>query len=339
MTAVFDVDVDDAHADWPKRTDDRIASILAALPAPGHYDLTDLRFNPNQPRDSYGRWGSGSGGVPEQTGYMGLNATSARAVTELAASQGLTLRAMESVFEDRIEAAKTMPDPYRPGMTAYAGGMTWYSQEAHDHALQVGDGDAIKGAGIIAALSGQCQWPSNKAAAACVADMSRRRAELGLGDDVHSAWLHYQQVHGEFGKDTKGNCGPQNEQSFAQAWRIANGEPVDSVLTGRKRRNFHNDIAGDPDSVTIDSQMGKTAVHVPGSTIRSKAEADAFLNKSWDDTVMAGKAGREPKVVDHAGAIFQSQAVLNVAHRLGLEPDQVQAIVWNTEVNEPWPTE
>jgi hypothetical protein len=108
MTAVVNIDFDAVNADWPKRTDDRRASLLR--PAGAVYDLTDLRFNPNQPRDADGKWGSGSGGVPEQTGYMGLNATSARAVTELAASKGLTMRAMESVFEDRIEAAKTMPD-------------------------------------------------------------------------------------------------------------------------------------------------------------------------------------------------------------------------------------
>jgi hypothetical protein len=60
MTAVVNIDFDEVNADWPKRTNDRRASLLR--PAGAVYDLTDLRFNPSQPRDADGKWGSGSGG-------------------------------------------------------------------------------------------------------------------------------------------------------------------------------------------------------------------------------------------------------------------------------------
>lgn len=272
------------------------------------------------------------GGVPANIGYGGLTAATGRFVSDAAAERGVAVKDVEKEFERRIEAAKNMPDPYRDGMTAYEGGLDWYSKEAYDHAVTVGGGDAAKGAGMTSALSAQNPWPSNKNAAIAVADMVNRQDELGLrGASVEQAWEHYKAHHKEYG-----NTGPVTVEGFGKAWRIGNGESVDSVLTGRKRRNFHNNILGDTEAVTVDVHMMKALSTTPGSRIVGKAEAEKFWQWSRDNTKSATKKGEDPINVDGVGYTVAAQAVVNVARRLGLEPRQVQAIVWNTCVRERW---
>lgn len=272
------------------------------------------------------------GAVPANVDYRGLSAATGKWVSEEAAARGVPVHEVEKEFERRIEQARTMPDPYRPGMTAYEGGLDWYSGEAHDHALLVGDGDAAKGAGILSSLSSQNPWPANKNAADCVADMARRGKDLGLSkDDVDAAFFYYQQHHREFG-----NTGPVTIEGFSKAWRIANGDSVDSVLTGRKRRNFFNNILGDAESVTVDVHMMKALSTTPGSALHGKAAAEKFWRWDRDNSKSAAKKGTDPVKVDGVGYTVAAQAVVNVARRYGLEPRQVQAIVWNTCVKEKW---
>lgn len=80
-------------------------------------------------------------------------------------------------------------------------------------------------AGVIAALSPRCQWSTNVAWTRAV---------------MHAAWSGLP-------------CPPVHTTVMrAQAWRIANGEAVLSVLNGPKVRAFWANITGDTDAVTVD---------------------------------------------------------------------------------------
>lgn len=262
------------------------------------------------------------GAIDVQVGYKGLSAKGARLVTEEAAKRGLTMKALEDNYAARIEQAKTMRDPYRPDKDAYEGGMTWYA-DARKSAVDIGAGDAAMGAGMLSALSPQNPWPSNVRAAEMVADMGRRRAELGL-DTPEKAWAYYQANHSAFGKGTKGGCGPVTKPNFDMAWKIATGSPVAGTLTGRKRQNFYNNILGDSRGVTVDVHMAKGMSMTPGSTVRGKKAAETFL-------------GVRGATTGGVGYTFAAQAITNVANRYGIEPMQAQAIIWNTLVETPWP--
>jgi hypothetical protein len=283
-------------------------------------------------QSSHGSWATGR--VDVQSGYRGLNATTAMAVTKAAESHGLTIRSVEAEFDRRIEMARTMDDPYQPGKTAYEGGLDWY-ETAGGTATQIGGGNLEQGAGMVSALSPQNPWTSNVKAAEMVADMRDRRTDLGL-DTPEKAWEYYKANHSEFGKGSKGGCGPVTEPDFRQAWEIANGASPGEVLTGRKRQNFYNNIIGDPNSVTVDVHMMKALSTSDGSTLVGKKAAAAFWQQSWDTTKSAEKKGIEPRKVKGTGYTFAAQAVINIARRTGLQPRQVQAIIWNTCVTERW---
>lgn len=287
---------------------------------------TEVLKHGDHDQSSHGR--RGRRGVPQpadaidvQVDYRGLSAQGARNVTEGAAEAGLTMRETEAHLESRIAMARDMQDPYRPGLTAYDGGMSWYGDAKQD-ATRIADGDTAKGAGVISALSPQNPWPSNVRASEMVLDMSKRRGELGL-DTPEKAWSYYKENHSAFGKSVKGGCGPVTEANFQMAWKIANGDPVSSTLTGRKRQNFYNNILGDSKSVTIDVHMAKAMSRTPGSTITTKKGAENFL-------------GKRAATTGGVGYTFMGQAVTNVANRIGIEPMQAQAIIWNTYVEDPW---
>lgn len=285
-----------------------------------------LKHGNHNQKDHAGRRGGGSDSRPDeamdvQVTYKGLSAKGARNVTEAATEAGLSMREMEKHLESRLELAKDMRDPYRPEYTAHEGGLRWYDDAKND-ATRIGGGDVSVGAGVISALSPQNPWSSNVRAAEMVMDMKTRKDELGL-DTPDRAWKYYQDNHSAFGKGTKGGCGPVSKANFDMAWKIANGSPVSSTLTGRKRQNFFNNIVGDSKSVTVDVHMAKAMSKSPGSKISTKAAAESFLGK-----MQATTGG--------VGYTFMAQAVTNVANRTGLDPMQVQAIIWNTYVKEPW---
>lgn len=297
----------------------------------------DFEKHGSHDQSSHGRRGAGrsqsqeiGGGADANVGFAGLTAATGRWVAQEAADRGVSVRDVEKEFERRIEVARTMPDPYRPGMTAYEGGLDWYSKEANSHAVEVGRGDAARGAAVISALSPQNPWPANKNAATAVADLADRRDELGL-DSPDKAWAKFKEVHKEYG-----NTGPVTKPAFDQAWAVANGADINTTLTGRKRRNFHNNILGDGESVTVDVHMMKALSTTPTSTIRGKKEAEKFWQWSKDNTKSATKRGTDVIAVDGVGYTIAAQATINVARRMGLEPRQVQAIVWNTCVTEKW---
>jgi hypothetical protein len=127
--------------------------------------------------------------------------------------------------------------PYRAARPEQiAAGLAWYA-DAHTFALAISNGDLVKGAGVIAALSPQTSWAQNMTLA------SRAFVE--------------------------GFASGQTGDNKAKADRILNGEHPDDVLgwnnpkakSGHKVRNFYRNIV-DPTGpeVTIDRHAFDIAV-------------------------------------------------------------------------------
>lgn len=160
-------------------------------------------------------------------------------------------------------------------------GLTWYA-EAHNLALDLASGDAVKGAGVLAALSPQEEWTRNIVLA--------RRAFSAEG------------LNG-------GTLG----RSVANAHRILAGEhPLDVLGNGDpkralKTRAFYANIADPSDAVTV--------------TIDRHA-FDVALNKRADANKRVG--------LTPTRYTAWSDAYRAAADTLGVLPQQVQAVTWET---------
>lgn len=112
-----------------------------------------------------------------------------------------------------------------------AEGRLWY-RVAHDRARLIADGDVVKGAGVIAALSPQKEWGLNK-----------RMAEAALrGEKVGHL------------SDALNKC----------AAIISGADPLDVLPVNLKTGNFYRNILdpADPDPVTIDRHAHDVAAGV-----------------------------------------------------------------------------
>jgi hypothetical protein len=117
-----------------------------------------------------------------------------------------------------------------------AAGLGWYA-EALSVAQAIDPAHPERAAGVIAALSPQCQWGTNVAWARTVI----AAADSGAGTPrVHTTAMR------------------------AQAMRIAKGEPALSVLNGPKVRAFYANIIGDTDAVTVDVWATRVATGLTG---------------------------------------------------------------------------
>lgn len=108
-------------------------------------------------------------------------------------------------------------------------GLNWYPL-AHDIADVIGQGDARKGAGVLAALSPQKRWDTN----------------VALATDA-----------------SNGNCHGQVKDAIRKTERILLGEdPAEVLPVDSKTWNFYRNILDptDPDPVTIDRHAHDIAV-------------------------------------------------------------------------------
>lgn len=97
-------------------------------------------------------------------------------------------------------------------------GEYWYA-EGRDMALEVGDGDEVLGAAVIAILSPRRAWRDNVALAYA---WSRGETVRTMGDQVR------------------------------KLERVRNGEDLDGIVGGPKVRSFWRNLAGDASAVTVD---------------------------------------------------------------------------------------
>lgn len=142
----------------------------------------------------------------------------------------MELHPLDPSPEERAELVHNILDVYYRGDSAqYARGMSWY-QTAHDLALLVGKGNAVMGAGVIAALSANTGWGQNR--------------KLALATS-----------HGEAVKGLP--------LSLSKVEKIIRGEDPERVLgNGRKTQSFFHNIAYPTTSqaVTIDRHAHDIAV-------------------------------------------------------------------------------
>lgn len=149
----------------------------------------------------------------------------------------------------------------------HALGRRWYLV-AHDLAEIVGDGDARKGAGVIAALSPQKSWEQN----------------CKLAQDASNG-----NVHGHI------------NDALAKVRKILAGEDPETVLPlQRKTWNFYRNIADptDPDPVTVDRHAHDIAVGVRyGSQERGLDSVKRYATIAHAYREAARRLGELPNVV------------------------------------------
>jgi hypothetical protein len=117
-----------------------------------------------------------------------------------------------------------------------AAGLAWYDRArgmAESMALDESGLSVRHCAGVIAALSPRCQWATNVSAARKMI----RAAVAGKPQPVTAGTL----------------------SNRAKAWRIANGEDPELVLSGPKVRAFFANIMGDREAVTVDVWSARAA--------------------------------------------------------------------------------
>jgi hypothetical protein len=145
-------------------------------------------------------------------------------------------------------------------------GRQWYPV-AHQLAMVVGDGDARKGAGVIAALSVQKKWEHNAALA----------LDAGNGN-----------VHGHMGS------------ALAKVRAILEGaDPEDVLPMAAKTGHFFRNIAdpSDPDPVTIDRHAHDVAVGERyGNRDRGLSNKTRYATLALAYRLGARRAGVTPSV-------------------------------------------
>lgn len=172
-------------------------------------------------------------------------------------------------------------------------GRVWYHM-AHDHAVRIGGGDVVKGAGILAALSPGTEWEANLQGAYHIAKTG-------------TPWLAEH--------DTVKSAG-QTSDNNTKALRIHAGEhPLDDkVLGGHKVISFFHNILNpeEVDHVTIDKHAHDIAIGHPYGVKKAPEDVDLGLSA----------LGRY-KHFAHAYRIATGELDLGV-------PSRLQATTWVT---------
>ena len=133
----------------------------------------------------------------------------------------------------------------------YKQGINWYS-EANKFAESLSS-DVYLAAGVIAALSPQVRWETNKNAAKIIIEAANREAPM----PVVAGWT----------------------RNRKKAWRIAKGEDPFVVLNEPrpeflKVRRFFGNILGEEDLVTVDTWTAEVAMPHPPRSIVGKIYLD-----------------------------------------------------------------
>jgi hypothetical protein len=156
-----------------------------------------------------------------------------------------------------------------------ADGLAWYDRARQmAEAMSAETGISVRHcAGVIAALSPRQQWGTNVAGAWRML----RAAGEGEGEPIVAGL----------------------SANRAKAWRIAQGEGPDAVLSGPKVRAFYANILGDVDAVTVDIWAARAA------------------------------EGREnPHAPERRRYRLLSESYRRAGERRGMCPRDVQAAVW-----------
>jgi len=255
----------------------------------------------------------------------------------------LDVSVVEAQLEARMALASHMEAPYTKGKTCEQDGMEFY-QNAGDRAAAIFGGNRRMGVGVVAELSPGTPWDINIGLAREVKHLVDHAKEYGLTADstpkefkAAMDVLHGQPIHKQIMAQETGGKGfaTQTGEFTKAAFQIAQGQDPEGVVTGQKRRNFTNNMgeqgSEDTGGLTIDTHMAKVFSQIPGCKITGRDAMVRFLNDR--------KSKAKGAEIESFGYAVMAEAVARVAARHHLQPKQVQAIVWNTQVGEKWPAE
>lgn len=166
-----------------------------------------------------------------------------------------------------------------------ARGRAWYPV-AHDLADVIGNGDARKGAGLIAALSPQCGWSRNV-----------KLAEDASNGDVH------------------GSTGDTLDKVRAI---LADTDPSDVLPGDKKTGHFYRNILDptDPDPVTIDRHAHDVAIgETYGNRDRGLGNATRYATLAHAYREASRRLGELPNVVQAVTWVRQRRLVSGTSTR------------------------
>jgi hypothetical protein len=167
------------------------------------------RFNPLEPRDAHGEWTRGGAGY-EIPGHNRLINPRGRPPDP----------ADHSFFKAHPVSADNVVKTYSNATDAEkAQGMRWYA-DAHALAKVIGQGDAVKGAGMLASYSPQTPWPINMFNAARAIELGRA---LGPGDGMITRTMQAHADNSLHGMSTDDNFGHGAPKIRAFAHLIEDG--------------------------------------------------------------------------------------------------------------------
>ena len=182
-----------------------------------------------------------------------------------------------------------------------AAGRDWYEQ-AHQLAVELAaefDGFAEewtveRAAAVIAVLSPRLSWPKN-------VEVARTAYAM-----YHNGWL----TRDGFVKRV-----PVLNANADKAWRLLNGEPPDSVVSGPKVRAFWHTIAHP---------------HDPRAVVVDRHAIDVALGRVTDDRTRGLVLGKKGAYDAVAACYANAARILSLELRETWTPAAVQAVTWTT---------
>ncbi len=264
---------------------------------------TSARFNPDERRDRMGRWTSGPGGTIPVTlpGRMNVSDEMRKAATaklaKTTSKRGPLPDYDTSVAAVARELSRAVQDKF-----ALENGKDWYPAERRlNEARSAKYNVPVEvAAAVESATSPRCGYARNQ----LITEQLLERVP-GILDGTTGKELIASKRIG-------GGILPEN---IDQAIRILSGSPIESTLTGDKRRAFFSNIVspGKTDLVTIDAWM-EQALSTPLGLTKEQANA---LSTETGKHFPAG-----------LGRTLIADATRKAAAANGLSPDAMQAVYW-----------
>ena len=322
------------------------------------FERRGFGFDPNQPRDRYGRWTeTGARVIAPWKEIIGKKLSFAASEVTMANMSEDEQKKVRDTWERQtgVPAAKVtanVRDVFRAaeGSPEWEEGLTWY-EDAHEFARQRAETHDLPietTAGVLSALSPMTEWNWNKRQADYMVQAYSR-------DPEHFNSLLPQQAAHEarewaVGRGEKWPLGA-GRRNMVNAARLIQGESPETVLPQAKTRGFYNSIVepNNPWDVVVDTHMINVAyggmtpgvaallvevdkppsAEVWGDPVTPEgAEYTARKTFSWfgSPKVRGRDVGVAPLIAD---SVREVAGEWNAEHpEQPLSPMQVQAIVW-----------
>lgn len=239
----------------------------------------------NKVHDKSGKFST----VHSGPGYSDLDAKGRAAVDSELAANGISIESLTSEIDSTV------------GRADMKAARDWYPN-ANKKAVELADKYGVsteQAAAVISATSPRTAWPRN------LKQADRVLAEQGKYKDLSA-------------KDSAKHIGGALTANSAIGVEIARGAPIDTTLTGVKRRSFYNNIVSPngTNDVTVDMWMQRSLTNASSKGITDDQAAALTRSKR---TVTQG-AG--------AGYVAVTEAVRRVAISRGESTGTIQSAYW-----------